>query len=182
MYFNATDRINKTLLNKVRKSFYKKDNIFYKFYLELENKNILHENDEGTKTRIPFYTPFVEKILMVCLHCTVSRRLLNLFMLILLIFVFFLNVEMFSSRVRGGKGYAAEQKIREFKKRLFKSKRVHKATWNISQRYGYAPDAIEEKVLESKRFQEIYDFYRLVKAKEHAERYERADIRFYIEN
>ena len=89
---------------------------------------------------------------------------------------------MFSSCVRGGKGYAAEQKIREFKKRLFKSKRVHKATWNISQKYGYAPDAIEEKVLESKRFQEIYDFYRLVKAKEHAERYERADIRFYIEN
>ena len=36
--FYAADRINKTLLNKVRKSFYKKDKIFYKFYLELENK------------------------------------------------------------------------------------------------------------------------------------------------
>ena len=36
-----------------------------------------------------------------------------------------------------------------------------------SQKNSYAPDAIEEKVLESKRFQEIYDFYRLVKVKEH---------------
>ena len=59
--FYAADRINKTLLNKTRKSFYKKDKIFYKFYLELENKNILYENDEGAKTRIPFYTSFVEQ-------------------------------------------------------------------------------------------------------------------------
>ena len=29
------------------------------------------------------------------------------------------NVEMFSSGVRGGKAYAAEQKITEFKKLLF---------------------------------------------------------------
>lgn len=38
-----------------------------------------------------------------------------------------------------------------------------------SQKYGYAPNGIEEKVLESKQFWEIYDFYRLVKVKEHAE-------------
>ena len=36
------------------------------------------------------------------------------------------NVEMFSSRVRGGKAFAAEQKIREFKKLLFKSRSLHK--------------------------------------------------------
>ena len=48
-------------LNKARKSFYKKDKIFCKFYFELENKNVLYENDEGTKMRIPFYAPFVEK-------------------------------------------------------------------------------------------------------------------------
>ena len=29
--------------------------------MELKNKNILYENDEGTKTRIPFYTPFAEQ-------------------------------------------------------------------------------------------------------------------------
>ena len=34
---------------------------------------------------------------------------------------------MFSSRLRGGKAFVAEQKIREFKKLLFKSKRVHKS-------------------------------------------------------
>ena len=39
-------------------------------------------------------------------------------------------LEMFSSRVHGGKAYSAEQKIREFKKLLFKSKRVHRATSN----------------------------------------------------
>ena len=37
---------------------------------------------------------------------------------------------MFSSRVRTGKAYAAEQKIREFKKLLFKSKKVHKVTFH----------------------------------------------------
>ena len=91
---------------------------------------------------------------------------------------------------------AAGQKIREFKKLLFKSKCVHKATLNKcfdsrkliclavknannirSQKYGYAPDPIEEKALESKRFREIYDFHRLVKVKEHIERYERASIK-----
>ena len=38
------------------------------------------------------------------------------------------NVEMFSSRVHGGKAYAAEQKIREFKKLLLKGKKAYKAT------------------------------------------------------
>lgn len=46
-----------------------------------------------------------------------------------------------------------------------------------SQKYGYAPNGIEEKVLESKQFWEIYDFDRLVKVKEHAEWYECADIK-----
>ena len=52
-----------------------------------------------------------------------------------------------------------------------------------SQNYGYAPDVIGEKALESKRFQEIYDFYRHAE-KQHAERYEHAHIkkiRFYEE-
>ena len=38
------------------------------------------------------------------------------------------NVEMFSTKIRGGKAFAAEQKIREFKKILFRSKRFHKST------------------------------------------------------
>ena len=37
------------------------------------------------------------------------------------------NVDMFSTKLRGRKVFAAEQKIREFKKLLFKSKQLHKA-------------------------------------------------------
>ena len=44
------------------------------------------------------------------------------------------------------------------------------------QKYGYAPNAIEEKLVQNERFREIYDFYRLVRVKQHAERYEGADI------
>ena len=36
------------------------------------------------------------------------------------------NVEMFSSLMRGGKAYAAKQKIREFRKLLFKSRKAHR--------------------------------------------------------
>ena len=46
-----------------------------------------------------------------------------------------------------------------------------------SQKYGYAPSAIEEKVLEDEIFWEIYDFYRLVKLREHRERYECVNIK-----
>ena len=45
------------------------------------------------------------------------------------------NVEMFSSCVHDGKAFAAEQKIREFKKLLFKSKKAHKAT-SASSRFN----------------------------------------------
>ena len=38
------------------------------------------------------------------------------------------NVEMFSSKVRGGKAFAAKQKIRVFKKLHFKRKKLHKAS------------------------------------------------------
>ena len=40
------------------------------------------------------------------------------------------NIEIFSSLFLKGKAYATEQKIREFKKLLFKGKRVHRATSN----------------------------------------------------
>ena len=38
------------------------------------------------------------------------------------------NVDMFSTKLRGGKAFAPKQKIREFERLLFKSKRLHKAT------------------------------------------------------
>ena len=38
------------------------------------------------------------------------------------------NIKNFSSRIRGEKSFAAEQKIREFKKPLFKRKKIHKSS------------------------------------------------------
>ena len=38
------------------------------------------------------------------------------------------NANMFSTKLRRRKAFAAKQKIREYKKLLFKSKRLHKAT------------------------------------------------------
>ena len=40
------------------------------------------------------------------------------------------NFEMFSTRVRGGKAFADEQKVREFKKMLLKAKRLNKRKKN----------------------------------------------------
>ena len=106
------------------------------------------------------------------------------------------NVEMFSSRIRGGKAFAAEQKIREFKKILFKSKRLHKSTKGKrsdskklirkavenmnktnSQKYDLPPETVEEKTLSDNIFREIYDFHRIVRVSKDAACYKRYDIR-----
>ena len=75
------------------------------------------------------------------------------------------NVEMFHTRLRGGKAFAAEQKIREFKKLLLRSKRlekqrgkrikpndlIRKAAQNmnetISTKYQLVPETIEKRSL-----------------------------------
>ena len=58
--FYSADRINKTLLNKGRKSFYEKDKVFYKLFNVVEDKNIIYEDhDDDEKDRVPFYTPFI---------------------------------------------------------------------------------------------------------------------------
>ena len=94
------------------------------------------------------------------------------------------NVEMFHSKVRGGKAFAAEQKIREFKKLLLKSKRfikrkgerlrplqvIKKAVENmnetISTKYGVSPESVEKNTLdfEDGEFnRKMYDFQRIKK-------------------
>ena len=107
------------------------------------------------------------------------------------------NVNMFSTKLWGGKGFATKQKIREFKKLFFKGKRLHKATKtgrldprklirnavqnmnNVnSQKYGVPPETVEKKSLEDKKFREIYNFHRMVRVSRDAERYKRNDIRF----
>ena len=96
------------------------------------------------------------------------------------------NVEVYSTHLRGGKAFAAEQKIRERKKLLLRSKRIEnikgkcikpnelikKATFNLnntkSAKYVYSPEQIEEQALDpnaGKYFQEVYDFHRLIKVK-----------------
>ena len=91
------------------------------------------------------------------------------------------NVEMFSTRVRGGKALAAEQKIREFKKLLLKIKAIckknkmkfkpieiiKKTTANMnktkSTKYQIEPEEIERKSLKDDNFREKFDFYRIEK-------------------
>ena len=57
--FYAVDRINTSLLGKAKKSLYENDEVFYKYYLDLEDKNVLYESEDPKKF-IPLYTPFVE--------------------------------------------------------------------------------------------------------------------------
>ena len=111
------------------------------------------------------------------------------------------NVDMFSTKLRGGKGFATEQKIREFKKLFFKGKQLHKATKtgrldprklirnavqnmnNVNlQKDGVPPETVEKKSLEDKKFREIYNFHRMVRVSRDAERYKRNDIRFDKKN
>ena len=106
------------------------------------------------------------------------------------------NALMFHTKIRGGKAFAAKQKIREFQKILRKSKRMHQltsskriepkkliqcATNNLnsiaSQKYGVLPDFVEENTQQDEKFYEIYDFYRLVKVQKYTKRCKHNDIR-----
>ena len=269
--FYSADKINKTWLNKGRRSSYEKDNVFYRIFNLIDQKDVTYDdNDYENKPRIPFYTPFVEqkkdidrssslytvygplqffhadvvylnffsksavdpKYALICVDLFSSnvyvypmRKRSNLSQKLELFNKEIeskciknermrlqtdlefqqneikklnkkYNVEMFSSKTRGGKAFAAEQKIREFKTLLFKSKRLHKATKskrldsrklirnavqnmnNInSQKYGYPPETVEKKSLLHNIFREIYDFHRIVKVSKDAARYKRNDIR-----
>ena len=110
------------------------------------------------------------------------------------------NVEMFNTKLRGGKAFAAEQKIREFKKILFRSKKLHKANRSSggkkrfdlkktikkavdnmnkanSEKYGLPPQTIEKKTLSDDVFREIYDFHRIAKVSKDPDRYKHYDLR-----
>ena len=56
----AVDRLNRLLSGKAKKLLYEKGNVFWKYYLDLQDKNVLCESKEPKKS-IPFYTPFVEQ-------------------------------------------------------------------------------------------------------------------------
>ena len=84
---------------------------------------------------------------------------------------------MFSTKLRGGKAFAAKQKIREFKKLLYKSKRLHKVTktgrldprkliQNVvqnmnnvnSQKYSVPPKTVEKNLSKTKNFEKFTIF------------------------
>ena len=101
------------------------------------------------------------------------------------------NVEMFSTRVRGRKAFAAEQKIREFKKMLLKVKTLYqrskiklkpnelirKVATNMNKtktkKYQIEPENVGKKALTDDNFREKFDFYRLAKIGKENKRYER---------
>ena len=62
-----TKNLFKKLIKDEKSVFYaadislcEKDKVFYKCYLDLEDKNVLYKS-EKPKAKIPFYTPFVEQ-------------------------------------------------------------------------------------------------------------------------
>ena len=105
------------------------------------------------------------------------------------------NVDTLSTRLRGGKTFVAEQKIREFKKLLLKTKSLYKkakkqikpneiikeVTINMNktktQIYGVEPEKTEKKSLKDDNFREKFDFYRLEKVGKHVARQERYDTK-----
>ena len=96
---------------------------------------------------------------------------------------------MFTTKNRGGKAYVAEQKVREFKKILFRIKKSHKrlkkrlnstklikqAVQNMNntktEKYNLEPEVIERKSLQDENFKERYDFHRLNQIAKASERY-----------
>ena len=103
---------------------------------------------------------------------------------------------MYRAKICGGKAFAAEQKIREFKKILLRSKRFEKmkkkrikpnqliknAAKNmnktISLKYVLPPEVTEEKSLDLndwKYFREVYDFARLRKVEDNQLRNQKYD-------
>ena len=104
------------------------------------------------------------------------------------------NVEMFTTKNRGGKAYAAEQKIREFKKILFKIKKTYNRLKKIlnsaklikktvqdmnntkSIKYGFEPELVERQTLTDENFKERYDFHRLNQITKAFKRYKQHDL------
>ena len=262
----AIDKINVRVLNRLKKSSYDKDQVFYKLFKKLENEE--NEEKDIIEPQIPFYTPFIEqrkdidrssalysingplqffhadlaylqffaksavdpKYALLCVDLFTSKVYVytlrsknNLFKKLeefykeidskriekekmrLQVDLEFqqnkikklnekYNVEMFTTKNRGGKAYAAEQKIREFKKILFRIKKTYnrlkkrlnsgklikKTVQNMnntkSVKYGLEPEVIERQSLTDENFKERYDFYRLNQVTKAFRRYKQHDI------
>ena len=261
----AADQINTRLLNRLKKSSYDKDQVFYKLFKKLENEE---EKEDIIESQIPFHTPFIEqrkdidrssalytvngplqffhadlaylqffaksavdpKYALLCVDLFTQKvyvytlrtknnlvkkleefykeidikRVKNEKMRLQVDLEFQqnkikninkkYNVDMFTTKNRGGKAYAAEQKIREFKKTLFRIKKTYKrlkkrlnsaklikkAVENMNNtksiKYGFEPELIEKQSLNDENFKERYDFHRLKTITKAFERYKRHDL------
>ena len=83
------------------------------------------------------------------------------------------DIDMLTSSVRGGKAFAAEQKIRELKTRISKlnaqklkispSKIIQNSTLNMnlikSVKYGLFPEEIESRSLAGERFKTLFNIH-----------------------
>ena len=259
----AVDQINTRLLNRLKKSSYDKDQVFYKLFKKLEN-----EEKDIIESQIPFYTPFIEqrkdidrssalytvngplqffhadlaylqffaksavdpKYALLCVDLFTSKvyvytlrtknnlvkkleefykeidikRVKNEKMRLQVDLEFQqnkikelnkkYNVEMFTTKNRGGKAYAAEQKIREFKKILFRIKKTYnrlkkrinsaklikKTVQNMNNtksiKYGFEPELVERQTLTDENFKERYDFHRLNQITKAFKRYKQHDL------
>ena len=104
------------------------------------------------------------------------------------------NVEMFTSSVRGGKAFTAEQNIRELKARVSKLnaqklkiapiKIVQNSTLNMnlmkSIKYGLSPEEIESQSLKSERFRILFNMHRIEKTQKLQARFDRYDRKRYM--
>ena len=87
-------------------------------------------------------------------------------------------VDMFSTRLRVGKAFAAEKNIRELKKLLLKRKIIEKRKKNKINSNTLIKKAANNlnnttKSIKNEEFKEVYDFHRLNKVKEDLKRRER---------
>ena len=103
------------------------------------------------------------------------------------------NVEMFSTSLRGGKAFAAEQKIRELKTKISKLKgqklkitqkkiiEISTKNMNIqpSKKYGLSPEEVESRALKSERFRTLYNVHRIEKTDKLNIRMDRLDQKKY---
>ena len=106
------------------------------------------------------------------------------------------NVEMLmTSSVRGGKAFAAEQKIRELKTRIAKlaaqklkttpTKIIQTSALNMNnmkrETFGLSPEEIEKGILIGERFKRIFNMHRLIeKIKKFHNRLDRYDKKHYF--
>ena len=104
------------------------------------------------------------------------------------------NVETFTSSLRGGKAFAAEQKVRELKTRMSKlntqnlkispAKIVQISTLNMnlmkSVKYGLSPEEIEKRSLAGEQFKTVFNMHQNEKTERLHRRIDMYDVIKYF--